>query len=268
MDLEEYVLPEEYSGSEGVVFRRKRGMGTGRLWYAALVPLFGIYIEMYADSFPLGVLVWVLAIVMGPAACLLDRRHIAGKGIDVSSLRPAYALLPPLYIFKRTKLTNDQRVCGIVWCIMAVYALFMNGFTGSALMDETSMIGAVRDGYWSGITETEDVSCEKTIGETLAEMGGELEWSALRAEGHLAVRCTGKTGFRAVFKIDFDGYAVGKYHLDTIVTDGKTYDGEDAAKLIKERYKKDDSSAAAESSSESAADASVGSEPEDAEQAA
>ena len=265
--MEEYILPEEY-GTDGAVVRKKRGIGTGRLWYAALVPLFGIFIEIYADSFALGVLVWLIALIMGPAACLLDRRYVEEKGFDVLQLKPVYALLPPLYIFKRTKLTGDSQISGIVWCIMLAYALFMNGFTQSLLMDESMMVSAIENDYWSSIAETEDVDCDDTIGVTLAAMGGELEWTAFRADGYLSVRCTGKSGFGANFKIDYDGYAAGKYHLVSLTINDEIYEGEDAAKIIKERFKKAESSSSAESGTESAAESAEDTSGNDEQQAA
>lgn len=244
--MEEIILPVEEAVKE-----EKRGITTSRLWYAALVPLFGIYLEIFANSLELGLLVWGLALVMGPAACLLDYRFLEKKGIYSPQLRPAYALFPPLYIVKRTKLTGDSPVCGIVWCILFVFALAANDFTRALTLTESDMTGAISEGYWSCITETANVSCDKTIGESLEEMAGcTLEWSGARGDGCLSVSCKGENGFMAKFRIDHDGYVAGNYHLIMISIDGSAYDGEDAADLIRERYPSDSGSSEEESSSE------------------
>ena len=239
--MEEYLLPDD----QYVGFERRR-FTTSRLWYAALVPLFGIFIEIYANSMPLGLLVWITALISAPAACLLDRRYIKKMGADTSSLKTAYTILPPLYIFKRTKLTGDSRVSGIVWCMMLVYALIMNGFTRNLTMNEISITQYISETYWSRIEETAEIYCDKSVNETLEELsGGSLTWSGSRAKDCLKVECTGENGFSADFTIDYDGYIAGNRHLDKLTFEGNTLDGAAAAELIEEKFgKKDDESEA------------------------
>ena len=250
--MEEFFLPDGQTEWEGF---ERRGMGTSRLWYAALVPLFGVFTELYADSLALGLLVWIMAIIMSPAACLLDRRHIKKKGADTSSLKTAYVLLPPLYIFKRTKLTGDMQTCGFVWCIMLVYALMFNGFTKSLTMKESSMTSFISTAYWSNIEEMEDISCNKSVGETLEELsGGSLTWSGSRAKGCLKVGCTGENGFAAAFTIDHDGYAAGKRRFVSMTIDGKTCDVAAAAELIEEKFGAKEDKSSSETDADSSSD--------------
>ncbi len=255
--MEEYVLPGEQPAAEETPAPHRSLLDSSRLWYAALVPLFGIYIEIYAANLTLALLVWGLALIMGPVACLLDRKHLVKRGADVSSLRPACVLLPPLYMIKRTKLTKDSPVCAIVWCVMMAYALIMNGFTSALTMDGDDIAGLIADSEWSYIEETKDVNCDRTIKETLEELsGGTLTWAGSKTDDGLSAVCADENGFGARFRLEFDGYMVGDMHLVSINMDGAVYEGESAAKLITERFDTPDSSeeSSGDSSAESESD--------------
>ena len=233
------------------VYGRGSGLSSGRLWYAALVPLFGVYTELYASNKWLGMLVWGLALVMSPAACLLDLKYIRKNGHNYAALSPVYALIPPLYIFKRTKLTGDSSVCGAVWCIMAVYALIFNGFTTASNLKKSDFTGAIKENYWHNISELSDVTAEKTVLETLEELFSDaddssegdtaLDWNAVKHKGYVEVTCSAGEDFGAEFRIDFDGYAISAYHLVSITENGKTTEGDKAADRIKELFPDDSS---------------------------
>lgn len=237
------------------------GHNVSRLWYAAIVPLLGIYIEVYANSFRLGVLVWGLAAVMSCAACLFDYSYIGKHGYKYDALKPAFALLPPVYIFKRTKLTGDSSVCGAVWCIMFVYALIFNGFTTAANLKKSEMTGAIKESKWSYISGFDDVSADKTVEETLKELFTEsgkpapdLDWNAEKHSGYVTVTCEVKDGDGgAEFRLDFDGYCFGTYHIVSLTENGKKLASDKAVTRIKELLPKDESSEADDSSDPSEA---------------
>lgn len=185
-----------------------------RLWFAALIPLLSMLIEVYADCFALGVVVWCGCFVSWTAACLADRHYLRSLGVDISGLNPLYAILPPLYIFKRTALTRTQNTPAIVFIIMAFYAACANGFTQGALMDDERLISQVRDNLWANIQNVGRLSGADTagyIGETIdsaaEQLGasGEAEWEAVRKGDVITV--TVKRGeFEIVFKEVFDGF--------------------------------------------------------------
>lgn len=201
--------------SSGYNNSRYKMFSNSRLWFAAFIPLLTMFIEMYANRFALGVLCWVCCVISWTTACLLDRRYLRQKGVDVSGLSPATAILPPLYIFKRVVITGDQNTAAIIFICFAFYAACANGFSQGIAMGDAKMIGQVRDNYWTNISNlsgVEGTNTLKTIGATIDPDADRLgnkakaKWKAKRMEGiiYVTVKCG---DIEIKFEETFDGFA-------------------------------------------------------------
>ncbi len=193
---------------------RYKRFSNSRIWFAACVPLISMFIEIFADRFALGVLVWVCCVVSWTLSCLLDRRYLRQNGVDVSSLSPLTALLPPLYIFKRITITGDQNTAAIVFICFAFYAACANGFSQGIAMNDDKMIGHIKDNYWSNISNlsgVEGTDALRSIGSCIdpdeGKLGGKAraEWKAVRKDDIVIV--TVKCGDLTMkFEETFDGF--------------------------------------------------------------
>lgn len=219
-------------------YARQYRISSSRIWYAALVPVFSLFIEMYAMNLLLGLIVWGACIVMSIAACLFDREYLSGLGIDVSPLSPALALLPPVYMFKRAALVGDRPTAGSICIITMVYALVFNGFTEAITMDKNDMINHVKDNYWSNVSGVESGSSltYELIGDTLdrysdEQLGGDtIRWSAEESGRDILVCAETDDGSLVIeFAFDFDGYVFGDIEVESLTLGGRTYEDEKAA---------------------------------------
>lgn len=257
-------MPEFRTGN----YMNRNFLDNSRIWYASVVPILGLFIEVFATSKPFGVLVWAMAVIMLIAACLLDRKYVMAQGIDLSKVPAITAILPPVYMIKRCKLTSTRQSPSIVWVIMTLFALLFNGFTVGASMTEDDMVSQVRDNYLMNVSGFSERTELDLIGDILEEhAGGKLAWTAEYSGEKVVVSavCKSKKSdeseapqtkgevlkelldnssvsesadenddkniiFSIEFEMNFDGYSFGEIKIISITDGGKTYDGKKAAK--------------------------------------
>lgn len=218
-------------------------ISSSRIWYAALLPLISLFIEIYAMNFLLGLMVWGFCIVMSIAACLFDRDYLNKLGIDVSPISPTFALIPPIYMFKRAALVGERPSVGSICIITMVYALAFNGFTKALTIDNGDLIDHVRGNYWVNVSGVESGSGAQQsfelIGDTLdrytdEQLGGsELHWSVDDDGKKILVSADTNDGSMAVeFRFTFDGYVFGDIEVESLTIDGRTYTDEKAAEQL------------------------------------
>ncbi len=224
--------------------RAVQKLSSSRAWYAAVVPLIGLFIEILADSIYLGALVWITCAVSCVAACVLDRRYLGAQAIDLTALKPCTAYIPPLYLYKRAVLLNANPTQIIVFIISFIVALSSNGFTMARMMDEDDAAGEVRNNYLVNVESFENTQPTKTIEELLKlyskdHLGAQkLEWSAERGDGAVTVGAVSeRKDFEIVFSIEFDGYAFGMITVEKITENSKTYEDERALEKFKKMMK-------------------------------
>lgn len=213
--------------SEPVTLPRGSKYSNSRIWYATFIPLLSLFIEIYADCFALGVLVWCCCIIAQTAACLLDRRYLKQQGVDVAELHPAMAVLPPLYIFKRTAITKDQNTAAIIWICFAFYAACANSFSQGIMMDQDKMISQVRDNYWISLDNVKGYEYADeagfvgtTINKAPESLGakGKAKWTAKRMEDRIYVTVT-RGELTLKFEVLYDGFTFTEAYL-TEYSDG------------------------------------------------
>lgn len=224
-----------------------------RVWFAACVPLIAVFVEAFsANSFRLGVLVWVTAVISMYAACIADVKYLKKQEFGVKGLSPLI-IIPPLYVFRRAKLTRSSAAPCIVMVILILYASVINGFSQAAAMSDDDKLDYVRASYVQSISGL-DASGISTIDQKLTEYVGEdkeIEWTESEKSGRITV--TAECGkFKIVLTVPFDGYAFGDITVSELTVDGKKYEGDELKDKLNEIFIGDsDSSSEKENGSNS-----------------
>lgn len=208
-----------------------------RVWFAACVPLIAVFIEAFsANSFKLGVLVWVTAVISMYAACIADVKYLKKLGFYIKGLSPSI-IIPPLYVFRRAKLTRSSAAPGLVMVVLILYASVINGFSQAAAMSDDDKLDYVRASYVQSISGI-DASGLSTIDQKLTEYAGEdeeIEWTETEKSGRITV--TAECGkFKLVLTVPFDGYAFGDITVSELTVDGKKYEGDELKDKLNEIF--------------------------------
>lgn len=213
------------------------GVDNSRVWFAAFVPLLAIFIEIFANTFTLGVLVWVCAAASAIIACINDRRYLKNAGVDVSRISPFLAFIPPIYMMVRKKQTYQANSISVIFIAAFIYALLFNGFTKGLMMDEDDMISQAADNYVQNMAQVSGYDGYNMIYSQLTGYCEELfpnatkfQWSAEKIGDEVQVTAENNR-MTAVFIIPFDGYAFGDITVTSIVVDGEEYNEDDPDKL-------------------------------------
>ena len=225
-----------------------RPLNNGRIWYTAVMPLLAVYIQSYATSFRLGVLVWAASAAMWVFSLLADRRYLESEGYDVSGLSPFLALIPPVYMTKRYSMLGQRSSAPIVFVMVFVFALYANGFTRYATLKDNSYTDYVKYENWTDISEIRsalgDFTSEKNIGNSLKAYAksepdsGKMSWSVKKDGVNVTVTASCKEkDFEAVFSFTYDGFSSGATKLTALRLDGKEYKDKEAAEKLAEIIK-------------------------------
>ncbi|MGN0632355.1 MAG: hypothetical protein ACI4JW_00650 [Oscillospiraceae bacterium] len=241
------------NNSVSAVNMLSRFLSNSRIWYAAVVPIIALFAEVYATDKYLGVLVWLCAAASAIAACIADRKYIASNNVDTKAIPFVLVFLPPIYIFRRLKLTFQSAVCGIVSIVMIVYALVFNNFIAALTLNEDGMIDQVKENFWFNISGCSSVSESVTVSEKLEifneqECGNksEIKWQAEQTDGYITVRAYSEykkdsdeyakygNSFDISFRVEYDGYAFGKIEVTELTVMGEKYEGKQATEKLLE----------------------------------
>jgi hypothetical protein len=221
----------DFSGNAAI----RKHVDSSRLWFAVCIPLFSLFIELYASTWVLGILVWAAAIFSLYAACIADFRFLKKQGYDVSSIGRTSLIVPPLYALKRAKLLGESIVPAIFMTAFIIYALLFNGFTAAATADEETITNRVKSNYSSNITQLADTGSYDLVGDMLdsAADGDEVTWT--EKKGNDIIMITAECDkFTIEFSMEFDGYAYGDITVTKLTVDGKEYTDSELTDKLKE----------------------------------
>lgn len=209
----------------------------GLVWYAAILPALGLFLENYALNKYLGMLVWAIVILARPAACFADRRMLMRDGAECKtpSILP---LFPTAYIFKRCIDLKQNTAVAVVCLISLSYGIIGNGFVVGMSMNDDKAIELVQNRYAASIAEVGGVidpeSFDTAIKKSLTDVGYEVERSGdVRT---VTVKGTDtSTGDKYVFEFSVvhDGYALIEIDLKKLSLNGEPIEGEERAELLK-----------------------------------
>lgn len=222
------------------------------MWYAALLPVFGLVFEIYADSIALGAFLWLLIIAVRIFVCIYDNKQLIHAGLRESSRINPTVFFPVVYIVKRAKTLKRSTFIGGLAASFMFFAITGNGFARSLSYDEDDYCSFVSEYYAEYITNLpEDENYTQnpylTIGELISRYCIGSSTAAPRVEyryeqdgsGSRYVYATSVSGgdeYCFEFLLDYDGYSYQGCELQSVLINGEKLSESDTEALMKEAF--------------------------------
>ncbi|MBO5577047.1 MAG: hypothetical protein J5956_12225 [Ruminococcus sp.] len=230
----------------------------GYIFYALFLPVIGLFLEKYAYSAIVAIIMWALVIILMPLSCYLDKRMLEKHEVETIGLGKTF-LFAPLYIYKRQKLVRGDPALCIVIVVLCIGAILTNGFVKGSRVTADVVPDIVRN---SPITQLDNFSGSSvnTIDECVGKyLGKEAEWAAEKTDYGFMITAVGTHGSKLTeikFRLEFDGFTYHSFRIFEITENGEELDTDGRKRVLNDcfiDYKKTadaDSSSAGESSSE------------------
>jgi len=226
----------------------------GYILYTVFLPVIGLFLERYAYSFTVAVVLWVLVVVLMCVSCALDKRMLADQDINTAALGKTY-LLPPLYIYKRQSLVGGESMLCVASITLIAGALLTNGLVKGLRLSAENVSDMIPN---TSVTQLDNFSgrSQYSIGECVkAYSSKEVDWHTEKKNYGYEITATGEHGskeFKIIFKLEHDGFTFHSFLITGVEQDGKTLDADGRKDFYKEVFinygKKDDKSSSADSS--------------------
>lgn len=209
---------------------------SGLLWFASILPIFGLFLEQYAVSAAVGVILWSLIVIAIPMACIYDYLMLKHDGYDVASLKKVL-VLPPLYAFKRELLFNKNPNKGIVMGMFIIAAIFLNGFSQSYSITPKSMESSVKNSSVQSLDNISGNSSDIIIDRIEDYFGKDGEWKSEKIDGGYSVVYTAKKDkkeYVIYFVVKHDGFCYRGFKIENMTIDGKRPKDKEYKQLLKD----------------------------------
>ena len=211
----------------------------GLVWYAAVLPGLGLFLERFTLNKYLGFLLWGLILIIRPLCCLADIRMLEKRG-DMTCSR-WFALVPAVYLFKRCMKLRQNMAIAVVCLICLGYGIVGNGFTGGLFVDDDRIMNAVRSESPASISEIKKENVSGAIEDSLDSSLGSPQWE-VTSDGD--VRTVAVSGvmkdsgeqIRLEFKVTHDGYAYTDFKLDKVIKDSVILEDDERVELLKKLF--------------------------------
>lgn len=223
--------------SEPSVVAPIRKIRNGMIWYAAVLPALGLFLENYALNKYLGMLIWCIVILARPAACLADRHILLSSGA-VKSSPLLLAFFPTVYIFKRCFDLKQNTAVAVVCIISLSYGIIGNGFVVGMSVNDDSIIEYVKGKYAHSVAGTQlegqPVSFEDAVSKTLDNVKYEITQKG--DERTVAVKGKTKEGSDEIcfiFTVVHDGFTLTEFKLSEVIKNGTKLEGDERSELLR-----------------------------------
>ncbi len=147
-----------------------------KLWYIALLPFVAIFAENFAINKWLGIALWLAVIAASIIVTSSDEKDLQRMSMSHISLHKS-RFFPPLYIYRRQTIFQQNKAPFIVLLISILFALGNNGFVSALSANDTTFITTVQNSPVSNLEELSQYSSTATI-ENKLENGSSLEETA------------------------------------------------------------------------------------------
>lgn len=245
--------------TDGAPVQKNPAVRSGLVWYAALLPVLGLFFENYSVNKYLGFLIWILVLVLRPVCCYADYRILSKKGVfrDESPKAALITLLPTVYCFRRCFALRHNTAMAVI-CIMCLsYGILGNGFIGGMRVNDDTIFSAVKGQSVRSLKETREINENDDFSEAVERNAPGAEWSIVTDGDKRTVSVKGQlTGTDEQFTLEFvvihDGYTYLEYKLDKVLKDGEELTGDDRKDLLKRVLAPGDNKTDAESKAQPA----------------
>lgn len=235
------------------------------VYYAIFLPLLALFLESFAISKYLGVLLWALVLVFERIAVYGDAKALAAQNRCPESMKTLAAIAPIVYVFRRNQLFSRGVSQFVAFCITAALAIFQNGFVKSLYASPQTFIEMTKGRPVYSLSLEDDSRNTDTIGDKLDSYVNEQDWSYNRFKNKSTVIVTGvfspdaPDGYKDkdvtfTFTYDFDGYNIKSVSLslDKCELSGSELDDDECKKLAKELFEQWDNKVSDDESSSDA----------------
>ncbi|MFT3952112.1 MAG: hypothetical protein QM689_09280 [Oscillospiraceae bacterium] len=215
------------------------------IWYAALLPLFALYLEQAASNIVQGAALWILFYVLWVGICVGDARYLRKVGAGYAG-KPALAVFPPLYFISRG---FHLKTKSYVWIVSAatVLAGLQNSFLFYATADADDFITKVQSAPLCNVEQLADETASLvTLQDVLTDVTTDADWSySSDGERHIVTfRATylaldkndKNIPIELVFEYKTDGFASLGVDILRITADGVTLTDEQAERMADEIF--------------------------------
>ena len=223
------------------------------MWYASLLPFFGVIFELYAASKYLGILLWAVIIVMRIIVCRKDCKMLIKMGMWQSQNITPAVFFPVVYMFQRSKALRRTPSVGIVAVLCMFFAIASNGFTTALTYGEDDYIDLVKEYYTSYIldlpqeenyvadpTRTVDallnLYCTTGSGGNLPQPV-EYEYEKTGSKRYVTALMTkGGEDISVTFLLDYDGYYYNGMYVESATVNDKEMSEDELDEFLKEAF--------------------------------
>lgn len=228
----------------------------GYILYALFLPLIGLFLERYAYSAVVAIILWALVLILMPLSCLLDKRMLDRHEVNTITLGKSF-LFPPIYIYKRQVLVGGEAMLCVACATLCIGAILTNGFIKGLRINTDSVNDMVQN---TAVTQLDNFSGQSvdTIGECInAYSQSEVKWSTEKQSYGFEITAQGTHGskdFELIIRLEFDGFAYHEFKITDVMVGGEKLDKDGRedfynACFIDYKKSKDDSSSSQSDSS-------------------
>ncbi len=225
------------------------------VWYAAILPAFALFANIYAENKYHGFLLWGLVILLRIGVCIYDNKKLIKMGMWQQDKVSPTVLLPFVYIIKRTGFLKRKSTIIMVAGGCLLFGITNNGFVQTALATDETYCQYVSQYYSSYITNLPDeenfypddddtidmILKKKCYGSTYTgeEKKADVEYTSEKIDGVRYVTASAtykKEKLEIVFSLDHDGYCLKGMDIESVSLGGRDISGDEKDDLIKQLF--------------------------------
>lgn len=210
----------------------------GYVLYAVFLPVIGLFLENYASSAIVAVILWSLVLILMGVSCYLDKKMLDKNGLNTIGLGKTF-LFPPVYIYKRQVLAGGETLLSVACVTLLIGAVLTNGFIKGLRVDADAVNNSVPS---YSITDLDNFSgnSQYSIGECLdAFSKKKVEWNTTKQDYGFETTAKGwydSKDFKLTIKLEYDGFRYHSFSITTVEVDGKELDQDDKTDFLKKCF--------------------------------
>lgn len=210
----------------------------GYVLYAVFLPVIGLFLENYATSIVVAIILWSLVPILMIVSCCLDKRMLTKNGLNTIGLGKTF-LFPPVYIYKRQVLAGSETLLSVACATLLIGALLTNGFMKGLRVNAEAVNNSV-PAY--SVTDLDNFSgnSQYTIGDCLSTYSQSVvQWNTTKQEYGFETTAKGthdSKDFKLTIKLEFDGFRYHSFSITTVEVDGKELDKDDKNDFLKKCF--------------------------------
>ncbi len=210
----------------GAMPKPKIKVKNGYMLYALFLPVIGLFLERYAVSALVAIILWSLILILMPVVLLTDKKNLNKENVNTETLGNSF-LLPPLYIFKRQALVGGETMLCVASVTLIIGAILTNGFIKGLRINTTNVNEMVPN---SSVTQLDNFSgnTKYTIDECVkAYSSTDVNWSTEKKVYGFEITAQGKHSskdFTIIIKLEFDGFTYHDFRITDVKINGESLD--------------------------------------------